>query len=149
MEGWFRSLKVPTAIMLILATSALFVLPPKMHIVLCLGSDGHLDIVEKACLSDCIPSHGHKGDTFSGENHNLNCQDILLGCSSCEQIASQEGNNNICKINANKDLPLVTGLAVGDLLPRSDYQKPLTFNFQFLSAEPQHLAFLETTVIVV
>lgn len=149
MRSWFRSLKVLTAMMLIFAMSAVFLLPPRMHIVLCLGSDGHLDIVEKACLSDCLPPHSHQGNTLYGENHNLNCLDMLLGCTSCEQLASPEENHSFFKIKAKKDFPRVTGLPITELLAIPDYQKPLTLNFKPIIPELHHLALLETTVIIV
>jgi hypothetical protein len=86
------------AILLILQVSAAYALPAEVHLNLCIGLDGHVDISQ----NDCIGASSHPAQRLddvllSADDHHDDCLDLTIGCATADYFRTSTTENSFSK----------------------------------------------------
>lgn len=85
MIPWSKTLLKRAGLLLVLMMSVFFALPPGVHLQLCVGSDGHVDVAPDACLDQAAAAHHCPDTLLSGPDHHGDCLDIALAAVWCRK----------------------------------------------------------------
>lgn len=100
------------AILLILQVSAACALPAEVHLNLCIGFDGHIDISIDGCAGNPNQPPRQPDMILYGENHHDECLDVAIGCAS---------SNELC--------PLVAEVCSSKAKPQRNNSPPTSENY--------------------
>lgn len=100
------------AILLILQVSAAYALPAGVHLNLCIGFDGHIDISIDGCAGNPSQPPRQPDTILYGEDHHDNCLDVAIGCVSSDELR-----------------PLVAEVCSSKAKPKRNDSPPTTENY--------------------
>ena len=140
------------AILLIFQVSAAYALPAGVHLNLCLGFDGHVDISQEYCVSDSIQAPQQLDRVLLyAEDHHADCLDVAMGCVSSVELRPpvSEVRSTIAKVSKN-DSPLLAANYVFSFprqIARSSIRSPLQMNDGI--SPPSHLDSLRSIILLI
>lgn len=150
MIPWPKPLPKRTGLLLVLLMSVFFALPPGVHLELCVGSDGHVDVAPDACR-DQAAATDHSPDTLlTGPDHHGDCLDIALACGLLGEVISPSRNGGLDQPLAETDSWPAAALQASlcSRHPGSGLSRPLAL-LNRPALPPGHLASLRTVVLLV
>ncbi|MDR9501592.1 MAG: hypothetical protein RI601_07330 [Desulfurivibrionaceae bacterium] len=150
MISWPKPLPKRTGLLIVLMMSVFFALPPGVHLELCVGSDGHVDVAPDACRDQAAAGHHCPDTRLSGPDHHGDCLDIALACGLLGEVIPPARNGGLGQLLAETDswpaTPLLAALCSRH--PESGLSRPLAL-LNRSALPPAHLAALRTVILLV
>jgi len=138
------------ALLLLLQATTVYALPADIHLNLCFGSDGHLEISTDFCAETSLNEQFQLlNPDFSAEDHHDDCLDIVLDCDeevlffSTEEtlLAKTEIEVSSLPIEAEEPVNYLSYQVNQSPLPNSHLIKR--------PPSPAHLGVISTTVLLI
>lgn len=139
------------AILLILQVSAAYALPAGVHLNLCIGFDGHIDILIGGCAGNPSQSPRQPDTILYGEDHHDECLDVAIGCASSDALRHSiaEGCSYKSKTKRN-DSPPTSENYTFSFFHRISQSSIRTSHYLNSGAfPPPHLVSLRTIVLLI
>ncbi|MDA3786131.1 MAG: hypothetical protein PF568_04495 [Deltaproteobacteria bacterium] len=149
MIPWPKPWPKRTGLLLVLMMSVFFALPPGVHLELCVGSDGHVDVAPDACRDQAAAGHHCPDTRLSDSSHHGDCFDIALACGLWREVSPPARNGGLDQLLAETDSWPAASLvaALCSQHPESGRSRPLAL-FNRPALPPGHLASLRTVVLL-
>ena len=151
MKRWMHITRIFLAVLLILQMSAASALPAGLHLNLCFGSDGHIDIAPDDCSSHPVLSHQWANVDLNDDDHHDDCLDVAFGCVSLDRLVSSVEKIRVTQAkNSNDDSQPITGnyfhaFSHPSIQPVSRSSSPPNFG----NLPPSHIVSLRTIVLLI
>jgi len=138
-------------LLLLLQATTVYALPADIHLNLCLGSDGHLEISTDFCTDTQLFEQSQPlSSTLSNDDHHGDCLDIIVNCDLEEELfsTSEEALLSITKVIGNcLPLPAVEHIYFS---PNQLYNSATLFSGLISRASPPaHIEFINMTVLLI
>ena len=150
MRRLIKKIRPLLALLLLLQATNVYALPEDIHLNLCLGTDGHLEISYDFCAETLLFQQPKSlGSVFTSEDHHGDCLDIVANCDS-EELFSFSEKTLLAKTEIIENSP---PLVVEENICFSPYQvvQSSILNSYLISRAsfPAHLGFISTTVLLI
>lgn len=152
MKHWLSIFRQLIVILLIFQVSAAYALPTGVHLNLCLGFDGHVDLSQEYCDSDSsLAPQQLDLVLLSAEDHHGDCLDVEIGCVSSGEFRAptSEVRSSIAKVNKNESSLLAANSAFSfrHQGAQSSIRSHLHSNGRFFP--PPHLDSLRSIILLI
>ena len=139
------------ALLLLLQATTVYALPADIHLNLCFGPDGHLEISTDFCADNQLTEQSPPLiAAFSSEDHHGDCLDIISNCDSEEELFSPSEKALLTKTEIIENNPPLVG---AKNIYSSSYQviqtSILNSCLKSRTSSPAHLGFISTTVLLI
>jgi len=139
------------AILLVLQVSAVYALPAGVHLNLCIGNDGNIDLSPDVCASSPTQPQRQPDTILYGEDHHDDCLDVAIGCvlsdETCRPIAKTSSSK--AKTNKNYSPPAAANYTLSFSPRISQSSIRISPHLNGGAFPLSHLVFLRTIVFLI
>lgn len=139
------------AILLVLQVSAAYALPAGVHLNLCIGNDGQIDLSPDVCASSPTQPQRHPDTILCGEDHHDDCLDLAIGCVSSEETCPPitKANSSKAKTKRNVSAPAAANYALSFFHRISQSSIRISPHLNGGAFPSSHLVSLSTIVLLI
>ena len=139
------------ALLLLLQATTVYALPEDIHLNLCFGTDGHLEISSDFCAETLLIQQSQSlSSAYSSEDHHGDCLDILANCDSEEELFSPSEKVLLAKTEIIVNSSPLVGEESIYFSPHQVVQSAILNSYLISRASlPAPLSFISTTVLLI
>ena len=151
MGYWKDILRPLLTILLVMQVSLAFALPAGIHLNLCIGFNGHVEIGPDDCAGSLEQQRRAPEPVFDFDDHHDECVDVAIGCPSADKVVRSRDTASFAKEKGNHNNFSAVAGHFNSALSRD--AAPFAIRRSFLppgaTLTPSHLDSLRTIVLLI